>query len=89
MQNGGISPLARVQIEQGFARVQPSAGPGGDEVAHLRIIANRRAEAADPRWVEDARARKLTIANGEGVVRGRHYNLETQYGLRLEPVDEW
>src|SRR5256712_3330985 len=49
----------------------------------LRIIANRRAEAASRRWVEDVRARKLTIANGEGAVHGRRYDLATQYGIRL------
>ncbi len=57
-----------------------------DEVARPRIIANRRAEAADPRWVEDVRARKLTIANGGGTVHGNAFNLEGQYGIRLKVV---
>lgn len=54
-----------------------------DEVARLRIIANRRAEAANRKWVEDVRARKLTIANGEGTVHGRFYDLQEQYGIGL------
>ncbi len=74
------------QIEQDFARPAPSGDPRADEVARFRIIANRRAEAAEPRWAEDVRTRKPTIANGEGVVHGYHYDLETQRCLRLEPV---
>ena len=54
------------------------------KVARLRIIANRRAEAAHPRWMEDVRARTLTIANGEGTVHGRCFSLKEQYGIRLK-----
>jgi hypothetical protein len=86
VQNGSISDLVKAQIEQDVTRLDQSADAESLEVAHLRIIANRRAEAANPRWVEDVRARKLTIANGEGTVHGRHYNLEEEYGIRLTPV---
>ena len=46
------------------------------EVERLRIIANRRASAAKAKWVEDVRARKLTIANGQGMVHGNFYDLK-------------
>jgi hypothetical protein len=36
----------------------------------MSIVANRRAEAANPRWVDDVRVRKLCIARGEGAVHG-------------------
>jgi hypothetical protein len=36
--------------------------------------------------VEDVRTRKLTIANGEGTVHGRHYHLDEQYGIGLKPA---
>lgn len=88
VQNGSISPLVRAQIERAVGALTPSGDPATDEVARLRIIANRRAEAANPRWVEDVRTRKLTIANGSGVVHGRHYDLEEQYGIRLGAVVE-
>jgi hypothetical protein len=55
-------------------------------VERLVIIANRRAEAAKKRWLEDVRTRKLTIARGEGKVHGMHYQLEIQYGIGLTPV---
>jgi len=86
VQNGSISDVVRAQIQQDFSRLEPSADRDAQEVAQLRIIANRRAEAANPQWVEDVRARKLTIANGEGTVHGGHYDLGGQYGIGLKPA---
>lgn len=86
VQNGTISDLVRAQIEQDFQGLERSGDWKGDEGARLRIIANRRAEAAHPRWIEDVRARKLTIANGVGTVHGSYFNLEEQYGIRLKAV---
>lgn len=86
VQNGSISTLVRAQIERDVECLGDAGDPDEREVAVLRIIANRRAEAANPRWVEDVRVRKLTIANGEGVVHGNHYHLESQYGIRLRPI---
>ena len=86
VQNGSISALVRAQIEREIAALPRTDDPARHEIARLRIIANRRAEAAHPRWVEDVRARKLTIANGEGTVHGRHYQLEEQYGIALKPA---
>jgi hypothetical protein len=51
--------------------------------SRLRAIANRRAEAASPRWIEDVRTRKLTIAEGIGTVHGLHFDLAGQYGIGL------
>jgi hypothetical protein len=50
----------------------------------MRIVANRRAEASNPRWVEDVRARKICCANGGGRVHGIPYDLEKQFGIRLD-----
>ena len=86
VQNGSISDHVRAHIEHDFKRLGPAGNPDQDEVARLRIVANRRAEAAKLEWVEDVRRRKLTIANGEGTVHGSYYNLEEQYGIRLAPV---
>jgi hypothetical protein len=79
-QNGSISNVVKAQITNDFKRLPASAG----EVERLRIIANRRAEAALAQWVEDVRKRKLTIAEGQGTVHGSRYNLADQYGIRLE-----
>lgn len=83
VQNGSIRDVVKAQIRKDFVALQPSGDANTDEVARLRIIANRRAEAANPKWVEDVRARKLAIATGEGAVHGRHYDLQEQYGLGL------
>lgn len=82
VQNGGISPSAKSRIDAGFRELDAAA----PEAARLRLIANCVAESANPRWVEDVRARKLAIANGEGTVHGRPYNLEPEFGIRLQPV---
>jgi hypothetical protein len=83
VQNGSISDLVKAQIEQDFQQLDQTLPPDQAEVARMRIIANRRAEAANPRWVEDVRARKLTIANGQGTVHGNNYDLQEQYGIDL------
>ena len=84
-QNGSISERIKSQITGDFGRINPVLSSEEAEVERLRIIANRRAAAAKASWVEDVRARKLTIANGQGTVHGNFYDLKQQYGLGLEP----
>jgi hypothetical protein len=85
VQNGSISKLVKAQIEGDFGQINPGMSSDEVEVERLRIIANRRAAAAKAEWVEDVRARKLTIANGQGTVHGNFYDLKQQYGIGLEP----
>lgn len=86
VQNGGIGRVVAARIDDDVDCLPASLDPVDAEVARMRIIANRRAEAATPRWVEDVRARKLCIANGEGRVHGAYYRLEADYGLSLSPL---
>jgi uncharacterized protein YraI len=86
VQNGSIKDATKQQILADFARIDSSAPREDQEVAKLRSIANRRAEAANPKFVEDVRRRKLTIANGSGSVHGDSYDLERTYGIRLVPI---
>jgi hypothetical protein len=83
VQNGSIQSYVKAQILRDFEELGQGLDKNDEEIAKLRIIANRRAEASNPRWVEDVRRRKLCIANGEGVVHGNHYHLESQYGIQL------
>ena len=46
------------------------------EIERRRKLANAVADSANPRWVEDVRERKLSLANGRGTVHGRAYALE-------------
>lgn len=87
VQNGSISVETTAKIEADFAQI-PAGEPLDVEVAKLQSIANRRAEAAAAAYVEDVRVRKLAIANGQGTVHNIPYNLEQQFGIRLQPFTE-
>ena len=66
--------------------IAKSLPPDELEVMKMRIVANRRADAAKPEWAEDVRARKLCCADGSGVVHGIEYDLENQFGISLKPM---
>ncbi len=88
VQNGGISDLVSAQIHGDIARLTtPASGPALEQPA-LEIVANRRADAANPRWIEDVRRRKLAIASGQGLVHGCAYDLAAQYGIALVAAEE-
>jgi len=83
VQNGGIPPLVRTQYEQDIQEGEHFLGRPLNEVERMQILANRQAEAANPKWADTVRARKLTIVQGEGSVNGISYNLDTLgIGLR-------
>lgn len=82
VQNGGIGSAVRTRILAAFAAL-PAATRDGIEAARLRIIAEQRALAANPRWRDAVLARKLCIASGSGTVHGINYDLAAQFGIRL------
>lgn len=84
VQNGSISRLVKAQIIQESKGLPKNLTNSELEVEKMRIVANRRAEASNPRWVDDVRARKLCCANGKGMVHGIDYDLEGQFGIRLK-----
>lgn len=86
VQNGSIKPVVQTQIQRDIAALDPGLAGDDLEVARMRSVANRRAEASRPEYVEDVRARKMTIAMGSGNVHGRSYDLAAQYGIRLTPA---
>ena len=85
-QNGSISAATETLIRGDFDQITATE-PMEIEVARLQIIANRRAEASNPKFVEDVRARKLCIANGQGTVHGMKYDLEGEFGIGLTPLE--
>jgi hypothetical protein len=87
-QNGSINSTIKAQILDDFSKIPPSLPEEEQETARLRIVANRRAEAANKKWVEDVRERKLCIANGSGNVHGITYDLEGQFGIGLRRVQD-
>jgi len=86
VQNGSINSTVKGQILVDFGKLSPGLGEQEQEVERMRCIANRRADAAKPRWREDVRSRKLCLANGKGNVHGITYDLEEQFGIGLRPV---
>jgi hypothetical protein len=88
VQNGSIPDRVKTQIFADFDKLGQALAPENAEVERMRIVANRRAEASNPRFVEDVRRRKLCIAEGKGVVHGISYDLEKQYGLSLREVEQ-
>lgn len=86
-QEGSIGDAVARRIESDFAALSPGSGDA-DETPKLKIVANRCAEAANPRWVENVRARKLTIAEGGGVANGMHFDLAATYGITLDPAED-
>jgi hypothetical protein len=87
VQNGSIPDKARGLIFADFGKLQPSLSPEEIELKKMRIVANRRAEAANPKFVEDVRRRKLCIAEGKGIVHGITYDLAAQFGLDLRKAN--
>jgi hypothetical protein len=83
VQNGSIPPEVKRQIERDIGQLPAHQSREDGEVARMRIIANRRAEAARAEFVDDVRRRKLTIADGKGTVHGKRYDLERQFGIGL------
>ncbi|NRF65665.1 peptidoglycan-binding protein [Aquincola sp. S2] len=83
VQNGSISAIVKAQIRADERNLGPGLAPDRRELALMEIVANRRAQAANPRWVDDVRSRKLCIARGEGTVHGIPYDLESQFGIGL------
>lgn len=88
VQNGSIPDNVKSLILADFAKLPQSLTPEETELERMRIVANRRAEAANPKFVEDVRKRKLCIAEGKGVVHGMTYDLAGQFGLYLRNADE-
>lgn len=86
VQNGGIASVIRRTILAEFETIGRSLPPDVLEVAKMRIVANRRADAAKAKWAEDVRARKLCCANGSGVVHGVEYDLENQFGISMKSM---
>lgn len=81
-QNGSIPQKVRDRIKREWDKIPEEKRT---EVRKMVLIANCRAEAAKPRWVEDVRIRKLLIAKGQGKVHGITYNLREQFNITLKP----
>lgn len=83
VQNGSISKSIRTRILREFKALTVELTKEKLEIQKMKILANQRAEASNPKWREDVRARKLCCALGKGTVHGIDHDLEKQYGIWL------
>jgi hypothetical protein len=86
VQNGSINEVVKAQILADFHNQPDDLSEDEWEVRKMQVVANRRAEAAKPQWIEDVRARKLCCANGGGTVHGNPYDIEEQFGIGLKRI---
>ncbi|MCA2508120.1 MAG: peptidoglycan-binding protein [Microcystis sp. M54BS1] len=75
VQNGGIDSHESVEIQHKINQLQPTT-----EQDIRKIISNVVAEHSNPKWIEDVRKRKLTIATSQGKVHGANYEVKS-WGL--------
>ena len=87
VQNGSIRDDIKTLMLNDIKLIDQSLSPDMIEIAKMRIIANMKADSANPKFREDVRTRKLCIANGVGVVHGVKYDLAKQFGLDLNRAD--
>ncbi len=86
-QNGSVDRKgAGKKIRDDYLKIPAGLSDENVQVEKMIIIANRRSEVANPKYVEDVRSRKLTIAKGEGKVHSKQYNLENEFNIMLRKV---
>lgn len=66
-------------------RIQQAPGGKVTERELLVIIAVAISERCNPKWKEDVLSRKMCIAKGKGMVHGRNFDLDREYGLNDRP----
>lgn len=85
-QNSNIDRATHLRISEAFETLPYTLSAEETEISRMRIIANLCADASNPRWIEDVRARKLCCANGHGNVHGVDYDLDPNFGIGLRRV---
>jgi hypothetical protein len=84
-QNGSIKSATKATILAAKEAKEKVLGRVLKEKEYLELIAIKRAEASNPRWVADVKSRKLCIVYGSGVVHGDKYDLN-KMGLDDGPI---
>lgn len=84
-QNGSIKAATKAVILEAKAAKEKVLGRTLKEKEYLELIAIKRAEASNPQWVADVKARKLCIVYGTGKVHGDTYDL-FKLGLDDGPI---
>jgi hypothetical protein len=88
VQNGSISPEVKERTRRSVAALAKDivSDPLKLEVEKMKLLAKYRAEASNEESVEDVRSRKMTIAEGKGVVHGIKVDLDKDFGITLNYI---
>ena len=81
VQNGSVNPTAKTNITKETKNKEKSLGRSLTERELLEIIALAVANASNPKYINDVKARKMTIVNGKGVVHKTSFDLDKDFGL--------
>jgi hypothetical protein len=86
VQNGSVDLKgAGDKIRSDFELINPVLSDLDKQVERMRIIARRRSEVSNAQWRSDVLTRKMTIAEGEGTVHGKSYDLEQEFAIGPRP----
>ena len=87
VQNGSVDRAgAGEKIRADFESINPILSDNEKQVERMKIIARRRSDVSKAQWRNDVLIRKMTIAEGEGTVHGKKYDLEKEFVIRLMPI---
>ena len=78
-----VALMFDIVTQNGSINRQVRVDPRADEQSKLIAIASQVAASANPKYRADVEARKLLIANGQGIVHGIHYDLAQTFNLTL------
>lgn len=81
VQNGSIKESTKAQILEDFKKVTA-------EPEKLLIVAKRRTADSKPEWQKDVLSRKQTIAQGSGVIHGKKFDLESEFGIQNKEAED-
>ena len=85
VQNGRVDfQGAGDRIHSDIGKLAADLSPLAHEVEILKIVARRRSEVCKAEWRADVLARKLAIAEGQGVVHRARIDLAADFSIRLE-----
>ncbi len=86
-QNGSVDKNGSGRrIREDYLKLPSYLTEDEKQVEKMTIIANRRSEVSKPAYIKDVKARKLTIATGEGKVHSKNYNLAEEFNITLKLV---
>jgi hypothetical protein len=87
VQQGSMSASTQERIDNRAKNIKEPKKSLWYQKHLMKICAEEMAEQALDRWAADVYSRRMTIVNGEGLVHGKWWNLDKDYGLSDSELD--